>query len=239
MLSLPRFQSYFTANWRFGLLALIFCLFFCRLGFWQLMRAEEKKQMLAANGRYKIAQPIAWGEGDVLPGQYQPIKVKGRFLPLTLLLDNQHYLHQFGYDVLSPLVLANGKIVLVDRGWIPGNFDRSSIPEVSALDGMRLVQGSVYYPSTRHWLLGPVFDKKQGNIAVIELIDPRVLSQFLHKSVYPFIIRMNPEAESGFIREWSVVSMPPERHVAYAVQWFALALLVVILFVVLSMKKRT
>ena len=57
--------------------------------------------------------------------------------------------------------------------------------------------------------------------------------------IMQFIIRMNPEANNGFIREWSVVSMPPERHVAYAVQWFALALLVVILFVVLSMKKKT
>jgi len=239
MLSLPCLKTYFRANWRFAVLALLFCLFFSRLGFWQLMRADEKKEMLATQERFAMDAPVDWQSGDALPKQYQPIQVQGNFLPVTLLLDNQHHQHQLGYDVLSPLVLANGKIVLIDRGWIPSESDRTTLPSVTALNAKRAVSGSVYYPSQKSWLLGSVFDKKQGNIAVIELIDARILSQFLHKSVYPFIIRMNPAAEDGFVREWAVVSMPPERHLAYAVQWFALALLVVILFVVLTMKKKT
>lgn len=239
MLSLPRFQSYFTKNWRFAVLALICCLFFSWLGFWQLMRADEKKEMLATQERFAVDAPADWQSGDALPKQYQPIQVQGNFLPVTLLLDNQHHQHQLGYDVLSPLVMANGKIVLIDRGWIPSERDRKTIPSVTALNAKRVVMGGVYYPSQKSWLLGSVFDKRQGNIAVIELIDTRILGQFLHKSLYPFIIRMNPGAEDGFTREWAVVSMPPERHLAYAVQWFALALLVVILFVVLTMKKKT
>ena len=100
------------------------------------------------------------------------------------------------------------------------------------------VLGSVYFPSDKNWSLGNIFDKKQADLAVIELIDARIVGQFLHKSVYPFIIRMRPESAHGFIREWPVVAMSPSRHLAYAVQWFAMALVVVLLFIVLNIKKK-
>lgn len=238
MISLTRFQCNVSANWRFGILALFFCVLFGRLGMWQLARADEKKQMLAMQHQRATEIAIDWHSGETLPLQYQPIHVHGHFSPITLLLDNQHYQHQFGYNVLSPLILDKGDVVLVDRGWVPGHANRDDIPEITTPSTVIEVEGNVYYPAQKSWSLGNIFDKKKDNVAVIELIDAQILSQFLHKSVYPFIIRMHPKAPNGFVREWPVVAMPPDRHVAYAVQWFAMALVVVLLYFILSIKKR-
>ena len=65
-----------------------------------------------------------------------------------------------------------------------------------------------------------------------------IIRQFLLKSVYPFIIRLSPQAEYGFVRDWPVVAMSVERHFGYALQWFAIALVIIILFIVLNVKKK-
>lgn len=238
-MSITRFKSHFIANWRFGILALLFCLFFSRLGFWQLARADEKEQLLLTQSQQATQAPIDWHSGNIEPDQYQPIHVRGHFMPVTLLLDNQHYQHQFGYDVLSPLVLAKGKVVLVDRGFVPANVNREIIPSVTTPSGDIEIVGSAYFPSDKNWALGNIFDKKQSNVAIIELFDARIVGQFLHKSVYPFIIRLRPEAAHGFVRDWSVVAMSPSRHLGYAVQWFAMASVILLLYIILNFKKKT
>lgn len=237
MVSLTRFKFKVISH-RYAILAILFCLFFSRLGFWQLARADEKRKMLAAQQEQSVKDAMDWHSGDQLPAAYQPIQVRGHFSPITLLLDNQHHQHQFGYNVLSPIILDQGGVILVDRGWIPGGADRDNLPKKTVPSGMLNVMGSAYYPSEKYWSLGNIFDKKQSELAVIELIDTRIIGQFLHKSVYPFIIRMNPGSANGFVREWPVVAMPPERHVAYAMQWFAMAFVVVLLFIVLNCKKK-
>jgi surfeit locus 1 family protein len=236
--SLTGFNLRFTPRWQMSLLAVFAILLFTRLGYWQLQRAAEKKLMLSAHHEFASQDPISWQPDRKLPAQYQPIVVKGHFLPKVLLLDNQHYQHQFGYHVISPLMLVNGHVILVDRGWLAGDVTRRELPEVDVPSGFIDVMGQVYYPSDKNWSLGQLIEKEQLNLAVIELIDTQLVSQFLHKSVYPFIIRLGKYEAGGYVREWAIVSMPPERHDAYALQWFAMALVILILYISLNLKKK-
>ena len=87
-------------------------------------------------------------------------------------------------------------------------------------------------------MLGQALEKKEAGLAVVELLDTHLISQFLHKSVYPFIIRLGKQSANGYVREWAVVAMPPERHYGYALQWFAMALVLLIIYVSLSLKNR-
>jgi len=239
MQSLTGFKVSFTPQWRMALLALLLIVLFMQLGFWQIQRAHEKKHML--NEHYVLSKqlPRSWSPTNKPPQQYEPLIIEGHFLPHVFLLDNQHQQHQFGYDVISPLVLANGGVILVDRGWIGGDVTRQRFPSVSKPMGQMKIKGTAYYPSAKNWLLGESLEKKKTQMAIIELVDVTLISQFLHKSVYPFIIRLSSEESHGYVRNWSIVAMPPERHYAYALQWFVMALAILILFVVLNIKKKT
>lgn len=219
-------------------LATLFIALFIRLGFWQIQRSDEKANMIAAEEALAKQEPVLWSETKKLPLQYQRIKVQGSYLNDIFLLDNQHHQHQFGYDVLSPLLLANGTILMVDRGWIPGESSRQSFPEIQIPSGLVKIQGSAYFPSKNQWILGPGIEEKEHKIKILERLDTKLLSQILQKKVYPFIIRIDKKDAHGFVREWAIVSMPPQRHLAYALQWFAMALVILIIFVALNLKKK-
>lgn len=238
MPSLTGFNIRCTPSWQMSIFAICMILLFIRLGFWQLHRAEEKINMVNAHSALADQKPILWQEGSTLPAQYQQFRVQGQFLQKTLLLDNQHYHHQFGYHAVSPFVLSNGNVILIDRGWLPGDPTRQIFPPVESPRNIITLQGSAYYPSEKNWQLGQVFENDSANYVVIELIDTKLISQFLHKSVYPFIMRLGKDEANGYIREWTVVAMPPKRHYAYAVQWFAMALVILIIFIVLNCKKK-
>ena len=234
MRRLTLFHYRFKPKWTMTLLAFLAIALFMRLGFWQIERAGEKKQMIAALNAFSQAAPTAWSSGKAYPVQYQPVHVQGRFLPEILLLDNQHYQHQFGYHVISPLMLADGHVVLVDRGWIAVDQTRREFPLIETPHELVQIIGNAYYPSDKNWLLGQALEKKEARLAVVELLDTHLISQFLHKSVYPFIIRLEKQAPYGYVREWAVVAMSPERHYGYALQWFAIAMVIFILFVALN-----
>ncbi len=231
MASLTCFNRRFTPSWRMTIFAFLAILLFTRLGFWQLTRAAEKKQMLTSQANFAKQAPSPWQPDRAIPEQYQQITVRGEYLPQTLLLDNQHYQHQFGYHVLSPLLLCSNQVLLVDRGWVEGDRSRQQVPEIAIPVDAVQIAGYAYYPSTKQWVLGQTVEKSQANITIIERIDTKLIGQILHKSVYPFIIRLNKDASQGYVREWPVVAMPPERHYAYALQWFAMAVMVLLLYI--------
>lgn len=237
MPSVPFFKFRFTPSWIMLFLTLFFIGLFLRLGFWQLHRAEEKKQMLAAYAGQENLDPVSWDASQKLPLQYTPIKISGTYLPQIFLLDNQHYQHQFGYNVLSPLELTDGSIMMIDRGWIPGDITRRVFPEIKTPANLIQLNGIAYFPSKGQWVLGQEYEKKDDNLIILERLEPQLLSQLLQKEVYPFIIRLDKQNTHGFVREWETVSMPPQRHWAYALQWFAMAGVLLIIFVALNLKK--
>lgn len=237
MFSVTAFGFSFTSSWKMLVLAIVTMSLFIRLGFWQVHRAEEKRQLLTAYQMQMKQAPLPFSGEPVQ--QYQRISLDGHYLPIVLLLDNQHHAHQFGYDVLSPLVLANGRVVLIDRGWIAGDVGRLTLPHIDTPSLIQRIEGHVYVPSVKQWLLGQSLDIKTKHLAVIETLDVATVSQFLHKSVYPFIIRQSAEDTNGYVRDWAIVSTPPGRHDAYALQWFMFALVVGILYLALNIKKKT
>jgi len=208
------------------------------LGFWQLHRANEKKNMLLAEHLQRKQKPLLWDSNKTLPQQYQLLQVEGVYLPYIFLLDNQYHRHQWGFDVLSPMLLAGGQVVLIDRGWVLGDSTRQSFPKIITPMERLPIQGQVYYPSSKQWVLGPAVEKKNDKLSILEKIDTQIAEQILQKKVYPFIIRLDRKENYGFLRDWAIVSMAPERHLAYAWQWFSMALAVFILFIVLNVKRN-
>ena len=220
------------------LLAIVLSTFLLSLGFWQLHRAEEKQQLLLLASQQQAKSPSVWREGMASPELYQRLILRGHYLPYTLLLDNQHFEHQWGYHVMNPFEVGDGVVVLVDRGWVAGDIRRMILPSVTVPDGMMQILGQAYYPSAKGFILGEAYEPHGASLGVIERVDAELISNLLHKKVYPFIIRLDKLAPAGYVRDWPIVTLSPQRHYGYALQWFAMALVLLIIYVSLSLKNR-
>ena len=237
MISLTCFRRQFTPSLAMTLCTVCMTLLLTQLGIWQLHRAAEKQQMLYSQSIQQQQPPLEWVAGKKLPAQYQLILVRGQALPMLFLLDNQHQQHLFGYDMIVPVLLSNNKVVLVDYGWIVGDPLRAKYPSMSVPHGYLRLSGHAYYPSKNPWLLGDALENPHPGVFLLERMDFVGLSDLLHKSVYPFMIRLQPNSKQNLVRNWPVVAMSPARHYGYALQWFLMAGVIVILYITLNMKK--
>ena len=240
MQTLYLLRTRFRPTLMWTLLTIVLVIFLMSLGFWQLHRAEEKKELLRLAKAQMLVPSSSWQVSMALPKLFQGLVLQGYYLPYTLLLDNQHSeAHQWGYHVLNLLEVAAGQVVLVDRGWVLGDFRRSVLPSIEIPSGTQSIEGQAYYPSSKGLVLGEVIEPHGASLAVIERVDTKLISNLLHKTVYPFIIRLDKLAPFGYVRDWPIVSMPPQRHYAYALQWFTMALVLFVIYVVLNFKKKS
>ena len=216
---------------------------FAGLGRWQVDRMLEKQE-IEEQYRVRAAEPV-----QLLPGRieapeawrFRMVRAEGMMLGgRQLLLDNQVRQRRAGYSVLTPMVLKDGRIVLIDRGWVPlVDGARERLPDVAvAADEMRTVEGRFYLPFGKAVSLGEQPVETAGWPVVISHISFAVIEQVLGVPVEKFIIRMDPADPNGYLREWPVVTFTASKHLGYAVQWFALSLTVFILLIVLNTKRR-
>jgi surfeit locus 1 family protein len=228
------------------LLAAAGMLLFGRLGQWQWHRAAEKRliqQEFAAALMHR--QPLGSHATATLP-RYAQVEVLGSYDGAhQFLLDNRTRDGQVGYEVLTPLRLTDGRWLLVNRGWIPlVDRQRATLPDVALPPsaGEQSVSG----------LLDelPVAGVAAGRVAPSKVADapwPR-LTSFPQASDVAAALGQPVEARQllllasepgGFARNWqpASASFPPERHLAYAVQWWSLAGLAAVLYVVLNLKR--
>lgn len=209
------------------------------LGFWQLDRAEQKRQMQRqfAQGAASIIE--LRGELPALP-RYQRISVSGRFdATRQFLLDNMLYQGKPGFHVLSMLLVPGAeRRLVVDRGWIPA-ADRSVENAPQAPGGDFLLTGRLDLLPRPGLKLE---DEARGEDAswprLVVFPDVAELAAQLPYDLYPLVLVLDENAAGGFRRGGSPVDFRPGRHIAYAVQWFALAATLVVIFVVVNLKKK-
>jgi surfeit locus 1 family protein len=214
------------------------------LGFWQLGRADEKKiflikQQLSADKEVISLKSIIDVDPESL--RYREIEISGRYdEEHQFLIDNQIVNGQAGYYVMTPLLVDGMKnAVLVNRGWVVLNKDRRVLPDISISTLQVKLLGRVNkFPSVGFKLDGAEIPT-DGWPSVVQVVDSDVLAGRLGYSLLPFQVEMNAEMNEGYLREWRKNTvMPPEKHIAYAVQWFGLAITLTILFFWFSTKQK-
>ena len=216
------------------------------LGIWQLNRAEEKKALLeleAGRKQNKTLQLTYIAEDDVEALRYREVKVSGEYdYKHQFLIDNQVVAGKPGYFVMTPFILSGAtKAVLVNRGWVPLNLDRSVIPDVAFATATEVIKGTINnFPSVGYKLQGAEIPT-DGWPSVVQLVDTSVLEKKLGYPLFGFQVQLNADEANGYGREWKTrgAIITPEKHFAYALQWFGLAVTLVILMIWLSTKKAT
>jgi surfeit locus 1 family protein len=205
------------------------------LGTWQLERAAEKRALLVAFAR-GAAAPAALPPAAAA-ARYTRVAVGGHYLSdRQFLLDNMTHDGRVGYRVLTPLERADGTLVLVDRGWLPGGPSRAQLPEVAVGDAPREVSGRLdELPRAGVRLVAPA---EGGWPRRVSFPTHAELEAALGRPLYPRLLLLDAAVADGYLRDWRPPGMPPERHVGYAVQWYALALTLVVIWVIVNLKRR-
>ncbi|WP_299081476.1 SURF1 family protein [uncultured Paraglaciecola sp.] len=209
------------------------------LGNWQLQRAEQKTQRLlaielAANAeQIDLHQVLGSSISEMLdmPVNFEGVAVSERYF----LLDNKIYKGRVGYQVLVPIQTDAGT-VMANFGWVAATNSRDILPRIELNDARIPYAGIVSLPLHNAMIKETaLLDGKWPKI--LQQIDLEVIQQHYQQQVLPFVVRLNAQQELNFVRDWQPVVMAPEKHLAYAVQWYLLGLAALAVFVIAQRNK--
>ena len=215
----------------------IFALFFLpvllRLGVWQLDRAEEKRALTAQALSQAAALPEPLDPRYVLEAQadaFRPVSTRGCFVSdRFLLLDNQVLDGVVGYWVLQVFEADDGRRWLVNRGFLAGGDDRNQWPAVET-PAYGLGLRGLLWPELG---LLPLLDRtaaaeeapmaSEGWPKRVQRMDLATFAGWEPK-LEPFELRLTGDS-AGLVGPAAPAAIPQDadRHQGYAVQWFALA----------------
>ncbi|WP_417578738.1 SURF1 family protein [Nitrincola sp.] len=188
---------------------------------WQWQRAAEKTELLTQWAATEMLyNPV------VEPENLAQVTLTGHFLAEeTLWLDNRILQGQVGVAVLTPFVSDSGHWWLIQRGFIATVVDRRVEPEVTTPNSSLEVSGYWQQLQQGNLVFG---DNREGNR--LQSLD---LSPWSHLPQPHFQGVVHQSAGDGQLASWWKPSqMPPERHIAYAVQWLCLAVLALVVAVI-------
>lgn len=214
---------------------------FTSLAVWQYQRAVYKEQMAQAVMQQVDLPALALEQTGVdWPAQrFRAARVGGTWgNNQTVLLDNIVQHGKAGYHVITPLRLASGQWVLVNRGWVAVGADRQQLPAINAPTGEVQVEGTLDMPRSKPvFLFGDIAADVEGNQRWLYL-DVARFGQKLGVSLPPYLLLQTSAADDGLNRNWSVYANKAGMHIGYSIQWAAFALMVLIAYLYMNTHRK-
>ena len=226
------------SNWKASLTFFLLLLLVLSLGVWQIDRGYNKKE-LENTFLERQSQPVKEIKyNDFLETDlYRNIVLEGRYLENIFLLDNKTHNGKPGLKVFSPFETINNSLVLVSRGWVELE-NRSDLPIIKSSKNILKIQG-VLRPESKDFVLENEEMNKKNNPILVQTINLVELSNFLGKPLSPYILELSELSESAFVKTWQPINLSSFRHFGYAVQWFGLAIVLIVGYVFFLRKGET
>jgi surfeit locus 1 family protein len=207
--------------------------------YWQFGRAASKEQLQQDYQASQSARPLNLETQRVSRGAeiiFRKVTASGIYLDEhTIYLDNRTRDGVAGYEVVSPLRLSDGSAtVLVNRGWIRGAAERSTLPKVDTPATLVKVTGTAMVPSDR--ILELSAETVEG-VVWQNLVLSRY-EQVHGLNVMDFVIQQEDALDDGLDRRWTPPGFGVRTHQSYAVQWLLFATLIIIFYVYYGFLRR-
>lgn len=212
-------------RWPFALVALVVAATCVRLGVWQIDRLGQRRARNAAIQAARERPPIDLVTDPIPPPDsvwQRRVRARGRFdYDHEILWPGRTFQEVPGVDLITPLRLgdASGRVVLVDRGWVPS-------------------------PDARHVDRRPFRESAGDSVVVIGLaftsprgrgdIDPQSADSALPYPVLPLLVQQLPPpdvvqpAAGAYLRRWPAPELDDGPHLSYAIQWFSFATIILV-----------
>lgn len=235
-----RFHPRFVPTLAAGVLLPVFI----ALGVWQMHRADFKRS-LQAEYDARVAGPVVAIEPRLQsadPLRFFRVSARGVWEPdRQIFVDNRVHRGVAGFHVVTPLHIAGSDVrVLVNRGWIPGNPDRSQRPFAAAPAGEVTLTGIAIVPTMSRFSFGV---RPAESSASWEPVWPHLdldrFSRFVTYPVQPVVILLDPASDAGgYTREWARLDAGIKTHQSYAFQWFSLAVALVAVYLLTNVRNE-
>jgi surfeit locus 1 family protein len=210
------------------------------LGTWQIERKAWKEGLIAtlaerlATPPTRLPPPATWAALDQAGNEYRRVTFKAEFEPVErapVLATGSAFRPDVtgpGYWIFTPARLADGGVVVVNRGFVP-LADAKTLP--NSLDpGLVDITGAIRWPEAPNWFT-PKADPAQ-NLWFVR--DPAAIAAAkAWGPVSPFYVELeSPVPPGGWPQPGKLVPNLPNNHLQYAVTWYGLALVLVVVFAV-------
>jgi len=214
---------------------------FVAAGHWQGRRMEQKEALRVQLDTASVQTPIPMSslatDADWTALRYRPVAATGEYdARRQMLVDNRVHEGRAGYHVVTPLVLDDGRTVLVNRGWAPQGASRGSPPVAVPPAGTVTVIGRIATPVGGFFELASA--SPTGN--VWQNLDPARFSAATGIKVLPMLIEAtrSPVPDDGLVRDWPAPDFGVEKHRVYMVQWYAFAAVAIVMWAVVHLRHR-
>ena len=210
---------------------------FAALGAWQISRGLEKRATQQAyQGESSFTQ---WRSGSEVRS-FQRLQATGRFdASHQIILDNIIINSRYGHYVLTPLeTAADEPLLLVNRGWIERSDDGISAATLTLPGGQLTVRGRAGSLPKAGYKMGDAIEATEQWPKHAVYPSTEEVEAALGRDVQPFVLLMHHEEQNGFLRHWVPSEFGPGKHFGYALQWFAMGAVLMLLLIWNYRKKR-
>ncbi|SSC09687.1 SURF1 family protein [thiotrophic endosymbiont of Bathymodiolus puteoserpentis (Logatchev)] len=205
-----------------GLLIVLTIVGLLLLGFWQLERADEKRAIEHAIVLASLNSAQLVTQADTLiQKEYYQVLLEGRYdNDKQFIYDNQIVNGNAGYYVLTPFILDNKTVILVNRGFVPWYGSREKLVDIAVSEAKVSIQVRLIKPKER-------IKFKQNNSTtfpmLIQSLNIERLSHLLDYQLIAMLAQLDVKSDNGFYRQWQPFYGSVDKHLGYALQWFLMA----------------
>lgn len=214
------------------------------LGYWQMDRAHAKQALVEQRAAGEVASVLNLDASTRLSeaDRYQPARVRGHYVgEQQWLLDNRIYAGQAGYHVFTPFRVEGDEHVslLVNRGWVAVGESREFLPRLPLPEQAVSLTGRLDSPASVGLIIGEVPLASVADKVVVQSLDIAALGAARGLSLLRYALVIDEGQAGGLQYDWSPIpQMGPEKHLGYAVQWFGLAVALLIIYVGVNTRRN-
>lgn len=230
-------------NWLIAVCVALTVALLVNLGFWQLGRLEDKQALRTAMQLRLEATPLALEqiEARALPlsedeaNRLENLRVtsSGRYWnEASFVVAFQFFQGAPGFELITPFEMAqSGETVLVSRGWVAPGPGADGMPFVVPIEGEQQLTGQLHVPPPS---IGVTQVEGEAWPLRFRRLDIERATQVLERELLPWVVRLGPSETGVFARHWPAVTVSTRVHIQYALQWFAMATVILLISFLMS-----
>ena len=208
------------------------------LGFWQLQRAEYKRELETARYLRESALPVTEKRlGELVDLRFTKVALTGHFeKDRYFLLDNQVQAGKAGYRVIQVFTTASGHRYLIERGWVQAAASRDQLPRIPQPEAQLRIVALVWpdfgvvpeFLSEDAW--SPDWPKR------IQRLELNRMAQIAGVDL-PLIMRLEAQQPGALVHMTRNQTFDSTRHTGYAFQWFTMSLVLLVVYVLFGIRR--